>query len=398
MKRMCGLTISLVIVGLFCASVGAASSKEPYKIGYIISQTGPGAFIGQRDLNATLAWGEEKINKLGGINGHPLKFITIDDQSDPNKAVMAAKKLATVEKVHALLGTCISSIGKAVAVVAEENNIPFVANTASEVFDHPVKYWAFRPGPVSTEYNNLMYKFLAGHKVRKLAVLNHTIDLGVVGWEKIKETASSKGFEIVAHETYDPADTDMTAQLTKIKNSGADGMILYGFEMAAGLAIKQARMMGMTLPIAMPPGVAPGILKANGKYFAQEPAVGIVMTIADVLPQTPDSNPFKAIMTEQYNLITEKHPGTMFSVFEAYSIHCLMLLADAMKRANPEPSNLKATRVAIRNALENTKNFKGSLGYVNMSPNDHRGNASEEILCVVNWKEEGGFKLWQQLK
>lgn len=133
------LGAALLLAG--CSAREGASG--PYKIGVVLSITGPNAPLGtvERDTINLLV---DQINESGGINGHPLEAIIIDDGSDETRAVTAATKLIHEDRVLGLLGSVGSGPALAMAAVAEKNEVPQVALASSVKLVQPVRKWVFK--------------------------------------------------------------------------------------------------------------------------------------------------------------------------------------------------------------------------------------------------------------
>ena len=123
----------------------AGTAKEPIKIGAVLDITGPGSSLGVPERN-TLKLVEEQVNAAGGINGRPLKFVILDNESDETKSVLALKKLLEEEKVAAVIGAAMSGTTLAMVDSAEKFKIPLVSNAAAIQIVTPIekRRWIFK--------------------------------------------------------------------------------------------------------------------------------------------------------------------------------------------------------------------------------------------------------------
>jgi branched-chain amino acid transport system substrate-binding protein len=188
---------------------------------------------------------------------------------------------------------------------------------------------------------------------------------------------------IVAEQFFDPGATDLAPQLTNIKNSEAEAIFLWGGTTAAVLAVKQAREMGISLPIVgTPPNVAPNLVKEFGQYFEMEPSFVASTSKFDVWQQLADTDPDKAAYREfaEAFIARYEHPASMWGVLGGQFIR---FIEDGLKRANAELLDLEAARSQIRNALEETDHLQLYTGVYTMSPQDHFGQTEWRMVLVT---------------
>ena len=184
---------------------------------------------------------------------------------------------------------------------------------------------------------------------------------------------------MVASESFNPGDTDVTPQLSKLASANPDALFVWGADITGGLAVKQAREMNLKYPIwANLTLCEPAILKMVGKYFEMQPPVLGAVERAVVYDQLPDDVPDKALLRELVTLYgkseyARKRPGQqMPSTFSGGYI-LMQVLEDALRRSNADPAKLQEARAAIREALEQTKNLTTAGRRFTMSPKNHCG-------------------------
>jgi branched-chain amino acid transport system substrate-binding protein len=225
------IVVSICLIGSGWAMTPAiaAGEKEAYKVGAVFSVTGRASFLGDPEKK-TVEMVAEEINKAGGINGHPLEVIVYDDEGDATKCNLAVKKLITKDKVCAVMGPSVSGNSIAVIPVVEENEVPLVSCAASykivtnEETGKPFK-WVFKTPQSDSLAVDSIYTHMKKKGISKIAILSDTTGYGASGREELVRMAKDFGLEIVADETYGPKDTDMMAQLTKIKGKAPQAVV-----------------------------------------------------------------------------------------------------------------------------------------------------------------------------
>jgi branched-chain amino acid transport system substrate-binding protein len=219
--RMRSLALCAVMLCLFFAPPVRAAD-EPYNFYAIVSLTGQSAFIGHANQVAMGAI-EQMINRTGGIAGRPLHFIIEDDQSSPAVAVQLANQLF-VKGVPAILGP--DSAGTCVALLPMVSNGPIMYCMANAI--HPPNgSYAFSANLSTKDYTAAGFRYLQAKGVRKLALLTSTDASGQDGEEVALENLKLpefKNLQLVANEHFAPADLSVSAQMARIKASGAQAM------------------------------------------------------------------------------------------------------------------------------------------------------------------------------
>ncbi|HXX56608.1 MAG TPA: ABC transporter substrate-binding protein [Thermodesulfovibrionales bacterium] len=375
----------LFIVTLWCIglSVLPALGDDTIRIGAIVSATGPASFLGEPEKNTALML-QDKINSQGGILGKKIEIVIYDDETDVNKAVLATEKLLKKDKVVAVIGPTTSGCCLAVEDKYDKAQIPLVSMAASEKIVKPVKKWVYNVAPLDRHAVAKLYKFLRTKGIRKIAIITVSDGFGQSGREVLKELAPGMGIEITADEVYGPKDTDMTAQLTKIKGSGAEGIVCWGTNPGPAIIAKNRVQLGITLPLFMSHGVA------SKKFIelAGDAAEGIYLPAGRLLiaDQIPDSNPQKKILL-QYKKEYETRFKSPVSTFGGHAWDSLFLVERAIEMGK------SADPASIRDNLEKITGFVGTAGVFNYSPSNHNGLDENAFEIVVIEKGE-----WKRVK
>jgi len=348
-----------------------------YKVGAVFAVTGPAAWLGTPERN-TARMIEEKINAAGGINGYPLELIIEDTVGDPTKTVTAVKKLITKDEVLAIVGPSRSGTTLAVIPIVEEAEVPLVSCAAAEAIVVPVKRWVFKTPQKDSDAAIRIYEYMNEQEISKIAIITGTTGFGDQGRKQLKKIAPDFGITIVADETYGPEDTDMTAQLTKIKAIEAEAVVNWSIVPGQVIVAKNMRQLGMKIPLFQSHGFG------NIKYAqtAGEAGEGIIFPCGRLLAvdTLPDDHPQKQVLA-QYKKEYESKFNEDVSTFGGHAWDGLQLIIAALEEVGPD-------REKIRDYLENTKNFVGTGGVFNFSPEDHNGLTKDafEMLTVKNEK------------
>jgi len=363
----------LVLAALLVTPVVGASSKEPYKIGAFLSVTGPNAPLGTPEKE-TLVMLEKKVNKAGGINGHPIRVIIEDDASDPTTAVKAAKKLVEQDKVCAIIGG--SGTGPTMAVISAVTGtaeIPHIACAAGVAITNPLNKWVFRTAQLDSFAVGRILDYFKKHKINKVAVIYDSNAYGVSGRDQVRNLAPQAGVTIVDEESFGSKDTDMTVQLTKIRATDAQAVLCWGTNPGPAQVTKNLRQLGITLPLFQSHGVA------NQEFIdlSQGMAEGVIFPAGKIIvaEQLPAGDPQRKVLI-QYVKDFEAEFAKPPTTFGGHAWDAFMMIAGALKKVGSDPAK-------IRDYIEGIRNFRGIGGVFNYSPTNHDGLTNDAFVMVT---------------
>lgn len=342
----------------------AMAQQQPIKIGSVLSVTGPAAFLGDPQLK-TLSLFIDDINAKGGVLGRRLQLVHYDDGGDATKANAFAKRLIEDDKVDIILGG--SSTGSTMSMVplVEKAQIPFISFAGAVVVIEPVKRWVFKTPHTDRMAAEKVFEDMRKRGLTRVALLSETSGFGQSGKKESEGIAAKYGITFVANETYGPRDTDVSPQLTKIRNTqGVQAVFVFGFGQGPAIVTKNYRQLGINLPLYHAHGVASDeFLKLAGP--AAEGAR--LPSPAQLVPELLAANdPQKPVVTAYERAYRTKF-NTDVSTFGGYAYDGLMIAVDAIKRAGT------VDKEKVRDAIEATRGFVGTSGTFNMSPTDHMG-------------------------
>ncbi|HYH21053.1 MAG TPA: ABC transporter substrate-binding protein [Azospirillum sp.] len=362
-KRIFHLMVTAAAVAL-SLSAGTAGAADPIKIGSILSATGPASFLGEPEKKVMELY-VEKINKAGGVNGRPLELVLYDDAGAADKAASFTKRLIESDKVDVIIGGTTTAATMAAVPLVERGEVPFISLAGAVVIVEPVKKWVFKTPHTDRMAAEKVMEDLKKRGLTKLALVSEDSGFGKSGRAETLAVAKKWNIEIVADETYGAKDTDVTAQLTKIKNNpAAQAVLVFGLGQGPAVVTKNYRQIGMTLPLYQSHGVASKEfikLAGGASEGVRLPAAGLV-----VAEQLSDKDPQKKVVTE-FTQTYKTAFGAEPSTFAGHAYDGLMIYLDAVKRAGG------TDRAKVRDAIEQTKGYIGTGGVVNMSPTDHMG-------------------------
>ena len=357
----------------------AEAAAEAYKVGAVFSVTGRASFLGDPEKK-TAEMLQEEINKKGGINGHPLELVIYDDESDATKCALAVRKLITQDKVCTIIGPSLSGNSLAVVPEAEKHEIPLISCAASYkiVTKDPETgeqwKWVFKTPQSDSMAVEAIYTHMKEHGISKIAIMSGTTGYGESGRSELLRLAPQFGITIVADEKYGPKDTDMTAQLTKIKGLAPQAIVNWSIGPTQVVVVRNWKELGMTSitfyqshgfgsrkNIELAAGAAEGVFCPLG-----------ACNIADILP---NDDPQKTVTMSYLRAYAAKYNEPLSS-FGGHAWDALSMVEKALGAVGCD-------RAKIRDYLENLKGFVGQHGIFNFSPKDHNGLTKEAFHMVV---------------
>ena len=369
--------LTAICVLLLCASVRA----ETIKIGALVSATGSASFLGEPQKN-TLIQLQELANAQGGIAGKQVELIVYDDESDVNKCVMAARKLLDQDQVAVVIGPSISGNTLAITRFFSSAQVPLVSCAAAEKIVLPVDPWIFNTPQLD---RHAVLKILQDAKAKgyaKLAILTVSDGYGQAGRAVLKELIPAQGFDLVADEVFGPKDTDMTPQLTKIRNTAPEAIICWGTNPGPAVVARNRMQLGLTIPLYMSHGVA------SDKFIelAGEAAEGLILPAGRLtaVDQVADDHPQKSVLKDYVANYTQKFNAPISS-FGGYAHDAFLLVAEAVtKGGSAKPAD-------IRDNLEKISGLAGTTGIYTYSTDNHNGLDEDAFFMVTI--ENGAWKV-----
>ncbi len=379
-KRIAIFTLSFLLIICMCFCIShmiAEAAKEPYKIGAIFSITGPASWLGGPERN-TAQMIADRVNAEGGINGHPIELIIYDTEGDETKSVLNTKKLIEKDKVLAIIGPSRSGSSLAIIDIIEEAGVPNISCAASAKIVNPVseRKWIFKTSQSDSFCAESMFEYMLSKGITKVAILTVSSGFGDSGRIELLDAAKEMGITILSDERYGAKDTDMTAQLTKIKGTDAQAIVNWSIGPTQVIVTKNVHQLEIKIPLFQSNrfGSTKNIEQAGDAAEGIFAPIGRLL-VADLLP---DYHYQKKILTDYSKTYKDKF-GSEASTFGGHAYDAMHIIIEALKMVGPD-------RVKIRDYIENMRGFVGTAGLFNFSAFDHNGLSREsfEILTVKN--------------
>jgi len=366
----------------------AIAAKEPILIGYLPALTGPSSSTGI-GINRGVELAVKEINAAGGIDGRQVELVVRDTQSDPTKAVNGAAELAHGQKVSMIFGPLNSGETLAVVPLLAKANMPQLHTCFVDTLTDPKKYpMCFRNActnqQVGAGANHYVVDVL---KCKKVAVISDTTGYGTASATAYVPMLKAKGAEIVYLGNVDAANPDLTAEILRMRNAGAEAI----------------------MPWSVNPGFLSRIINTRGQMQWDVPIVGQTTLGSGqtaALLEKPEywakvyPNNFKPVCYSADGKLNDRTMGFLDRLrsakvefadtllwWVAVGYDSPMLLAEAMKNGGIEPKQVVAY-------LNNLKKFAGVFGDISFTPDLHDGYRDEDIVMVeANSLKDGAFKV-----
>jgi branched-chain amino acid transport system substrate-binding protein len=347
------------------------SGKTPYKVGGIFAVTGPASFLGDPEKKS-MEMVVEQINAAGGIDGHMLEAVIYDTEGDPSKAVMGANKLINKDNVIAIIGPSLTPTTLAVMPLVQKTKIPFISCAAGNKIVEPIDPWVFKTAQSDIHAVATIYETLKAKNIKKISIISDANAFGESGKEQLIAQAPGFGLTVLKSETFGSKDTDMTAQLTKIRQDNPEAIVCWGTNPGPAVLAKNMEQLGLKIPLYQSHGVAsPKFIELAGSA-----AEGIMLPTGKILIAAllPDTAPQKKVLRD-YIREYEKKYGAAASGFGGYAYDGMKIIAADLKNSDGDKEK-------IRQAIENTKGHIGVSGVFNFSPTDHNGLSPDAFVMV----------------
>jgi branched-chain amino acid transport system substrate-binding protein len=368
------------------AAAPALGADGTIKIGLIQPTSGPAAYNGKNTVDgAKLA--EAELNAAGGVLGRKIELLVEDGKADPAESLNAAEKLLDRDKVPVLIGAWASSATLAIMPVVQRYEVPLIVETStSEKITESGNPWVFRISSNSKIDADALQPYLVKTlKVKKVAFMAANNDFGravVTNWTRVLKP---EGGEVVAAEYHKPGETNFAPTLTKIKNSGADSIVITSDSRTLSNIVKQSYELGMgNLTRIVTSGFpAETIVELAGKEAAE--GVLVQNYFAPHAPPPTMAKAYAAFAESYKKHHPEQTHGVDANVAAGYD--AVRIAAAAVAEANStEPAK-------IRDALKRIK-FEGLTGTLQF---DAQGQARpfSSISRIVNSKPEVVVRIGQ---
>ena len=377
--------VFVVIEWAVCASVCAMGvAHADITVGVTLSATGPAASLGQPEHNTFALL-------PGTIAGEKVRFVVLDDGSDPSRATSNAQKLILDSRADVLIGSSTVPTSLAAAAKAAEAKVALIT-MAPIVAPADVAPWVF----VTPQSTSLMaaevIKQLKAAKTRTLGFIGYADPYGDDWLKNLTQLAQAAQIKLVATERFNRADTSVMGQALKLIAAKPDAVFIAASGTPSVLPETTLIERGYRGRIYQSHGSANRDFLRLGAKTVE----GTVLPVGPILvaEQLPDDHPSKKVALTYLKLYEDAHGQGSRSTFGGHAYDAFLLVQraaeQAIKQAKPGTAEF---RTALREALERTKDLVATHGVFTMSPTNHNGLDQRSVVTV---KVEGGR--WKLVK
>jgi branched-chain amino acid transport system substrate-binding protein len=382
MKRIAlSLTvIAALLAGFACerrGGVGGDNNTGPIKVGYYGDLSGRTSNFGQSTKNGVMMAADE-INKAGGINGRQIEILSEDDEGRPEKAATVATKLIDQDKVIALLGEVASGNSLAAAPKAQAAKVPMISPSSTNPAVTQVGDYIFRVCFIDPFQGEVMAKFAANTlHAKKAAIMEDFNSPYSRGLTEFFESSFKKlGGQVITKQSYTQGDRDYKGQLTSIRSANPDVIYVPGYYGEVGVIAKQAKQLGINLPLLGGDGWdAPQLFELGGEALNGD----YISNHYSVEDPSPAIQKFVGDFNSRYKIKPD--------ALAALGYDAMRVLADAIKRAGTT-NGLK-----LRDAVAATKDFAGVTGVITI--NGERNAVKSAVVLKI---QDGKFVYQETIK
>jgi len=341
-----------------------ALAENPIRIGAVVSATGPGSFLGDPASKA-LELMAEHINQEGGVLGRPLELVIYDDASNPERARTMMQRLLTQDRVNIVIGSNLTANSMAMETLAARHGVPQVAMSGGNILTNPTKKWLFTIPESGMVAAQVTYEHMKRNNISKIALLSSTAGAGRSERITYLDEAKKSNIDVVMDETYARGDSDMTAQLTRIRGN-TDVQAIVNLDAGNQPAIVARNYMALDIDVplySLHSQAAHEFISLAGPSAEGVLVPGPAMVVAEQLPQESlvreRAMTFRKLYEDRYDREPNMHAG--------YGHDALLVAVNAIHRAG------STDRAAIRDSLEQTRDLIGVTSIFTYSPNSHGG-------------------------
>jgi len=376
----CALALA---IGAAAVPRGAGAADEPYLLGAVVSESGPGASLGRPEADS-MQLAVDTINKAGGVNGHQLQITILDDESNPTTAVNATRKLLD-QHVIAIFGSALTQTTLAMTPIVTQAHIPLISFGSSAQIIQPVqdKHWIFKMPINDFHVAETMQEFMKKKGITKVAVIYRDDDYGKTGLGHFRDAGAKLGFTVVDAEAIAANATDATTQLTRVKAANPQAVVVWSTLPSVAVIVKAYRELSLPYPIYFSDGAANGAFPKqagaalNGAFIAS--------TKINVASQLSANDPQRDIIQKYIHDFSAAYPKDLpVSIFGGFGYDGIYVFRSALTIAKSTDGE------KLRDALEHAQ-WDGVTGSYRLSSGDHNGLST--FSTVMTQIDNDTFKL-----
>jgi branched-chain amino acid transport system substrate-binding protein len=384
-----------VIAWLGLAAGGAALAAEPIKIGFSVSLTGGTDDYGKASLMG-FKLALKEYNARGGYKGQPVEGVIYDDETKPAKGVENVTRLITRDNVLAIVGPVNSGVALAIIDIAQKQQVTLMdpIATAEDIikrYAKEPKSYIFRVSLNDGIQTSFMVDYIQKKGYKRIGLMHDSTGWGQSGRDTALRLLREANLNIAAGpEVFDQNDTDMTQQLTKMKDGNVDFIISYSLAPAGVQIAKSMQKVGVKVPWTSTWAlIAPNFLKLGGKDLIE----GIMTVTSYTIDHSENAKKFHAVVEKEY----AADAGDFHPVATAQTYDATRLVLRALDKVAPDPARLedraylKEVRRQIRDAVEGIDDFTQAV--TKMKPRPFSADNHESL-----GRDSGFLAVWHNGK
>lgn len=366
----------------------SAASKEPLKIGVILTTSGPMGGIGSKQaLGFNMA--VEEINAAGGIIGRKIELVERDDGGDPTKARTAAQEFSEKLGITLIVGPTLSSPALAMMPYLTEQKVFMIGSHGADAANDPKKYpYAFTGTPWATYQSAIVAKYAVEIlKAKKIGILADNSAYGNSAVAGYQEHLKTRGVSPVAVEQFSQGAQDMTAQLTNLRKAGTEAILAGTLGADSVRVIKNLASMGWEVPYLGSSDMATTVVVEGAGVENMKQVYGYNqerISFSDKRPTPAKTKEFAGKLAKKLNQSPLKESVLQPSLY--YDLGYIL------KWAVEKSQSTEGSKVAA--ALETMKEYDGAHGVFTFTKDNHSGLDLDDLVMVkaANQKE-GVFEM-----
>jgi branched-chain amino acid transport system substrate-binding protein len=372
--RGVSLLLAAASIAFLGSSSAAAQDKPELRIAAIIAVTGPASALGAPERNAV-----ELFDKTWSSRTDlpfKIKVISYDDGSDPTKSVSLTRKAIEEDKVHVVV--CCTTTPGSMAIIdtvsAAKVTMISMASSLSIVEPASARPFTFKTPTSDKLMLQRTLDYMKRQGIKKIGFFGLEDAYGEGGLKELQNVAKDTGTELAATERFARQDTNFTPQALRLKQAGLDAVYIHAIPPSADLAHEALKRVGYAGPIYHGGGSSINAFVDIGKANVEGAIVGV--GALNVYDQIRQDNPLRPVLAKFAGLFDGVYGKGKVDLFAGQSWDAMMLAVNAYQGATAsgaKADDLAAMRVAIKDAMEHTKDWPGVNGVFNITPADHLG-------------------------
>jgi branched-chain amino acid transport system substrate-binding protein len=377
--------VKQIAVALLGAGLALTTLAADLKVGFITSLSGPVSSLGipyAKGIQAAAAFKPM-------VGNYKVQLIQLDDTSDPSTSARNARKLIEEDKVDVIIGTAGSPGALAIAAVARELKTPLISIANANLPGEEGAWMVTLPQPAPLMISAVIER-MKKSGIKTVGYIGFSDAWGDLVYDSLVPAAKAAGIQVLTNERFARADTSVTGQVLKIVAARPDAVLTGTSGTPGALPYRALAERGWKGPIygthalINPDFVRVGGDSVEGLFAPTGPVI--------VAEQLAADNPIRKVSMDFRAAYQKANGAAPNDAFSAYSFDAWLLFADAAQRAvaKTEPGTPQF-RLALRDAIVNTRELVGTHGVYNFKPDNRYG--SDERSRVMVKLEKGQWKL-----